>query len=93
VAYLLKARTVEPDKQPLLGNGCATRNNGVTVGSGIFSAVGTKAIKQEGVQRHIEAAAMRKNCKREEHKELERDPLGGCNSPSSPHQSRPMQLY
>jgi hypothetical protein len=27
VAYLLKARTVEPEKQPLLGNGCVTRNN------------------------------------------------------------------
>jgi hypothetical protein len=33
VAYLLKARTVEPEKQPLLGNGCVTHNNGVTAGS------------------------------------------------------------
>jgi hypothetical protein len=31
VAYLLKARNVEAEKQSLLGNGCVTRNNGVTV--------------------------------------------------------------
>jgi hypothetical protein len=36
VAYLLKARTVEPEKQLLLGNGCITRNSGVTIGSGVF---------------------------------------------------------
>jgi hypothetical protein len=36
VAYLLKARTVEPGKQPLIGNGCVTRRSGVTVGSGVF---------------------------------------------------------
>jgi hypothetical protein len=34
VAYLLKARTVKPEKQPLLGNGCVISNNGVYVGSG-----------------------------------------------------------
>jgi hypothetical protein len=28
LAYFFKARTVEPEKQPLLGNGCVTRNNG-----------------------------------------------------------------
>jgi hypothetical protein len=39
VAYLLKARTVGPQKQSLLGNGCVTRNNGVTVGIGVFRAV------------------------------------------------------
>jgi hypothetical protein len=33
VAYLLKARTVEPQKQPLLGNGCVTHDNGVAVGN------------------------------------------------------------
>jgi hypothetical protein len=33
VAYMLEARTVEPEKQPLLGNGCVTRNNELTVGS------------------------------------------------------------
>jgi hypothetical protein len=44
VAYLLKARTVEPEKQPMLGNGCVTHNNGVTVGSGVFCAVRTEAI-------------------------------------------------
>jgi hypothetical protein len=36
VAYLLKARTVQPEKQPLLGNGCVTRNNGMTVAT-VFS--------------------------------------------------------
>jgi hypothetical protein len=36
VAYLLKARTVEPMKQPLLGNGLRTRFKGVTVGSGFL---------------------------------------------------------
>jgi hypothetical protein len=36
VAYFLKEKTVEPEKQPLLGNGCVTRSNGVTVGSGVF---------------------------------------------------------
>jgi hypothetical protein len=39
VAYLLKARIVEPEKQPLLGNGCITPNNKVTVGSSVFCAV------------------------------------------------------
>jgi hypothetical protein len=36
VAYLIKARIVEPEKQTLLGNGCVTSNNGVTVGSGFL---------------------------------------------------------
>jgi hypothetical protein len=31
VTYLLKARTVEQEKQQLLGNRCVTHNNGVTV--------------------------------------------------------------
>jgi hypothetical protein len=44
VAYLLKATTVEPDKQPLLGNGCVTRNNGITVGSGVFCAARAEAM-------------------------------------------------
>jgi hypothetical protein len=39
VAYLLKERTVKPEKQPLLHNGCVICNNGVTVGSGVFCAV------------------------------------------------------
>jgi hypothetical protein len=38
VAYLLKARTVESEKQPLLGNGFVT-HNGVTVGRAVFCAV------------------------------------------------------
>jgi hypothetical protein len=44
VAYLLKARTVESEKQLLLGNGCATRNTGVTVGIVVYSAVLSEAI-------------------------------------------------
>jgi hypothetical protein len=45
VAYLFKARTVEPvKKQPLLGNGCVTSNSGVTVGTGVFYAVRAEAI-------------------------------------------------
>jgi hypothetical protein len=44
VAYLFKARTVEPKKQQLLCNGCITYNNGVTVGSGVFTAVLDEAI-------------------------------------------------
>jgi hypothetical protein len=35
-AYWLKARMVEPEKSPLLGNGYKTRNNEVTVGSGFL---------------------------------------------------------
>jgi hypothetical protein len=30
---------MEPEKQPLLSNGCVTRNNGVNVGRGVFYAV------------------------------------------------------
>jgi hypothetical protein len=37
-AYFLKARTAEPEKQPLTGNDCVSRNSGVTVGSGVFYA-------------------------------------------------------
>jgi hypothetical protein len=44
VAYLLIARTVEPESQPLLGSGCVICNNGVTVGSGVFYAVRAEAI-------------------------------------------------
>jgi hypothetical protein len=39
VAYFPKAKIGEPDKPPLLGNGCVTRNNIVTVENGIFYAV------------------------------------------------------
>jgi hypothetical protein len=36
VAYLLKARIVKPaEKEPLLGNGCVTRNNAVTARRGV----------------------------------------------------------
>jgi hypothetical protein len=44
VAYLLKARTMEPDKQTLQGNGYLTRNNAVTVRSGVFFTVRAEAI-------------------------------------------------
>jgi hypothetical protein len=46
VAYLLKVRIEEPEKYPLLRNGCVTRNNGMTVGSSVFCAVRAEAIKQ-----------------------------------------------
>jgi hypothetical protein len=45
-ADLLNPRTVEPVKQPLLDNGCITRNNRVTVGSDVFCVVRTEAIKR-----------------------------------------------
>jgi hypothetical protein len=51
VAYLLKARTVDPEKQPLLGNDCVTGNNGVAAGSGVFCAVRAEAIQRQGVLR------------------------------------------
>jgi hypothetical protein len=41
VAYLFKARTAEPEKQPFLANGCVTHKNGVTVGIGVFCVVRT----------------------------------------------------
>jgi hypothetical protein len=51
-------------------------------------------VEENFSQRHIEAAAMRKeNCKGEEHNELPRNPLGGRSSLSSPHRSSPTQLH
>jgi hypothetical protein len=44
VAYLLKIRTMEAEKQPLLGNGGVTSNSGITIGSGVFCVVHAKAI-------------------------------------------------
>jgi hypothetical protein len=44
MACSLKAITVEPEKQPLLVDGCVTRNSGVTVGSGVFLAVHAEAV-------------------------------------------------
>jgi hypothetical protein len=38
VAYLLKARTVEPVKQLLLGNTYVTCNNGITITSDVFNS-------------------------------------------------------
>jgi hypothetical protein len=46
VTYLLKTRIVELEKQPLIGNGSVTRNNGVTVGSGVFCACRAESIKR-----------------------------------------------
>jgi hypothetical protein len=44
VGYLLRARTVEAEKQPLLGKKCVTLNNGVTVESGVSCAVSAETI-------------------------------------------------
>jgi hypothetical protein len=44
VAYFLKARTVKPEKKPLIDKGLVTSNNGVTVGSDVFYAVRAEAI-------------------------------------------------
>jgi hypothetical protein len=52
VAYLLKARIVEPEKQPLLANGCVTRNNEVTV-EAVFS------VRSVPLQRSLETAVRR----------------------------------
>jgi hypothetical protein len=43
-AFLPIPRTVEPEKQRPLGHGCVTRNNGVTVGSGVMRAVRSEPI-------------------------------------------------
>jgi hypothetical protein len=43
----VKARTVEPDKQSLLGNSCVTRNNGVTVGIGVFCVSVPRLYKED----------------------------------------------
>jgi hypothetical protein len=44
MAYLIKARSVEAEKQLLLGNGSVTYNTGVTAGSDIFFIVRAEAI-------------------------------------------------
>jgi hypothetical protein len=46
VAYFLKKkkRTVEPEKQPVLGDGSVTRINEVNAGRGVSCAVRTGAI-------------------------------------------------
>jgi hypothetical protein len=36
VKYLLKSRTVEPEKESFLGNGCVTHNNVITIGKVFF---------------------------------------------------------
>jgi hypothetical protein len=45
VAYLLRARIVEPEKQLLLGNDCVTCKNGVTVGSGVLYAANASGVE------------------------------------------------
>jgi hypothetical protein len=44
VSIVLKATTVKSEKQPLLGDGCVTSNNGVAVGSGVSCEVCAEAI-------------------------------------------------
>jgi hypothetical protein len=44
MTYFLKARTVESEEQPLLGNGCVTRKNRREVGRGVFCAVRAEAV-------------------------------------------------
>jgi hypothetical protein len=40
----VQTRTVEPEKRPLLRNGCVIRNDGVSVGSGVSCAVRAQVI-------------------------------------------------
>lgn len=44
VVHLIKARNLKPEDQPLLGDGCVTRNTEVIVGSGVFCAVPFEAV-------------------------------------------------
>jgi hypothetical protein len=44
VEYLFKARSVEPEKEQMLGNVSVTRYGGVIVGSGVSCAVRAEAI-------------------------------------------------
>jgi hypothetical protein len=44
MAYLLKARPVDPEKRPLLSEGCVTGSSGVTVGSGVLCTVRAEAM-------------------------------------------------
>jgi hypothetical protein len=60
VAYLLKARTVEPNR-PLLGNGCVTHINGVTVGRCVFCEVVPRLYNDDqlSLQKSLETAIRR----------------------------------
>jgi hypothetical protein len=42
--HILSSITVETEKQPLLGNGCVTRDIGVNVASGVFCAIRAEVI-------------------------------------------------
>jgi hypothetical protein len=44
MAYLIKVRTTEPEKQQLPSNGCVTRNSRRVVGSDVFCAVRAECI-------------------------------------------------
>jgi hypothetical protein len=44
---LFKVRSMEPEKQPLLCNGCVTRNNGVTVESGVSYGVRSRRYNED----------------------------------------------
>jgi hypothetical protein len=59
VAYLIRARTVEPEKQPLLGN--AARNN-----RGIFTKrdVMRTAVAVERLGKHVPAETNTRNSRR-----------------------------
>jgi hypothetical protein len=59
VAYLRIARIGKPDKPPLLGNGCVTRNNRVTVRSGVFMRSVPRLHKESICSFSSEAAAER----------------------------------
>jgi hypothetical protein len=64
VAYLLKARTVEPEKPTLLGNGCVTYDNGVNVGSVIFCTVFPGLYKEDqlSLRESLETATRKVGC-------------------------------
>jgi hypothetical protein len=47
VAYLLKLRIMEPEKQSFLSNGCVLRNNGVIVRSPVSCTVSADAIQRD----------------------------------------------
>jgi hypothetical protein len=44
MSYLFKARTVAPEKKPMLGIGYVTHNNRVTVGNGVSCAARVEAV-------------------------------------------------
>jgi hypothetical protein len=59
VAYLLKARTVEPEKQPLLGNACTQQQRIVTTRD-----VTRTAVAMERLGKHVSAETNSRNNRR-----------------------------